>query len=326
MKTKFKKGYTIYNGAVKEPFIVTPHSGPALDVVTSRDDHSETVASLAWKKMGGTLFVSNTPRERLWGVDFNRDIPSLKEALSNFDNFVSKTNVDKKHEYVKKYGWVARDERDYEERLRMYQNFWGDISKGDFILLIHKAFPKMKFVPSVMDITTFSGEKIKNKLRKEISEHLNSKYYYFLEKIRNDYNNSIMYESKRTILNILRSYGTINLEKIGPAFKGSLEKDLKKIYLYADIIAKRRLTNNFTPHNFLEAVKNSLERVDVPQITFENTFKGDLSFGPKRKLHPLKNKIVIQIEGSGFLNFWHPDIAAEMIKDIYDMLKNDLVG
>jgi len=59
----------------------------------------------------------------------------------------------------------------------------------------------------------------------------------------------------------------------------------------------------------------------TPQVTFENAFFGDTSFGPKRKLSPLKNKTIIQVEGSGFLNFWHPHIAAEMIKDIYEMLK-----
>ncbi len=321
MKTEFKKGYIVYKNSEKEPLIVAPHSGPALDVVTSRDDHSETVASLCWKRIGGTLIVSSMPRERLYGIDFNRDIPTLKEAIDNFEIFFSKDDVDKRYEYMKKYGWVAKDEIDYERRLKIYQSFWEDVSKGEFIIIIHKAFPKVKFIPSIMDITTFSGEKIKNKLVKDIVKNINGKYFYFLDKIKDDYKESIISESKRMILNILRLYETINLDKIGPIFKESLQKDLEKIDLYADKIAKRRINNNFTPHNFLEAVKSAVENMPIPGVTFENIFNGGLSFGPKRKLFPLSNKTIIQIEGSGFLNFWHPHIAAEMIKDIYDMIK-----
>ena len=59
MRTDFKRGYTIYRDTEKEPFIIAPHSGPALDVVTSRDDHSETVASLCWKRIGGTLIITS---------------------------------------------------------------------------------------------------------------------------------------------------------------------------------------------------------------------------------------------------------------------------
>jgi len=320
MKTEFKRGYIVYTDSKKEPLIVAPHSGPALDVVTSRDDHSETVASLCWKRIGGRLIISSMPRERLWGVDFNRDIPTLKEALESFDIFKNKENVEKRYGYMKKYGWVARDESDYEIRLRIYQNFWDDVSKNDCIIIIHKAFPKMKFVPSIMDITTFSGEKIKNKIVKDIVENINGKYYYFLDKIKDDYKDAIMYESKRMMLNILRVYKTLNFEKIGPIFSTNLKKDIEKINMYADKIAKRRINNNLTPHNYLEGVKNALENMPTPRVTFENEFFGELSFGPKRKLFPLKDKIIIQVEGSGFLNFWHPHIAAEMIKDIYDMI------
>jgi hypothetical protein len=321
MRPEFNKGYTVYRDGKKEPFIVAPHSGPALDVVTSRDDHSETVASLCWKRLGGRLIVSSMPRERLWGIDFNRDIPKLKDALDHFDIFLNKEDVNKRYSYMKKYGWVARDENDYEKRLRIYQSFWDDVSKGECIIIVHKAFPKIKFIPSIMDITTFSGEKIKNKLVKEIVEEINGKYYYFLDKIKDDYKDAIIYESKRMILNILRVYKTLNYDKIGAIFRDSLKKDLEKINLYGDKIAKRRINNNLTPHNYLEGVKNALENMPTPQVTFENAFFGDTSFGPKRKLSPLKNKTIIQVEGSGFLNFWHPHIAAEMIKDIYEMLK-----
>ena len=320
MRVEFKRGYIVYKDSGREPLIVAPHSGPALDIVTSRDDHSETVASLCWKRMGGTLIISSMPRERLWGVDFNRDIPNLKDALDNFESFLNRDNITKRYDYMKKYGWVAKDESDYETRLKIYQGFWEEVSKGENIIIVHKAFPKLKFVPSILDITTFSGEKIKNKLTDEIVEKINGKYSYFLEKIKEDYKEAIMFESKRMVLNILRIYKTLKSDKIGVIFKENIEKDLEKINMYADKIAKRRVNYSLTPTNYLEAVKNSLENMPNPKITFENVFSGELSFGPKRKLFPLKNKKIIQVEGSGFLNFWHPHIAAEIIKDIYEMV------
>src|SRR3989344_3322044 len=80
MKTEFKKGYIVYKNK-DDPVFVVPHSGPALEIATSRDDNAETVASLCWKKDGGVLIVSGIPRRRQWGIDFNRDIPNIDKAI-----------------------------------------------------------------------------------------------------------------------------------------------------------------------------------------------------------------------------------------------------
>ena len=67
MDISFRKGYCAYKNKDNGIFIVTPHSGPAFENSTARDDNSETVASLCWKKVGGTLIVATVARKRLWG-------------------------------------------------------------------------------------------------------------------------------------------------------------------------------------------------------------------------------------------------------------------
>ena len=126
MKLEINKGFTVYRSTKNLGLIfVALHAGPALGNPTHRDDHSETVASLCWENMGGSFIVSNISRDRLWGIDFNRDIPSLKNAIEMFDEFSKgEITTDRAFKYMKKYAWVAKDENDYYSRLRIYQNFW----------------------------------------------------------------------------------------------------------------------------------------------------------------------------------------------------------
>jgi len=101
MECIFKKGFAIYSQNVNGMMIVAPHSGPALESVASRDDNSETVASLLLKKIGGKLVISNVSRIRHLGVDFNRDIPNLVIAMKMYDSFMENKDKEKNHMYVR---------------------------------------------------------------------------------------------------------------------------------------------------------------------------------------------------------------------------------
>src|SRR3989338_5097901 len=102
MISEFYRGFSVYKNSENGIVIVAPHSGPALETTTSRDDNSETVASLCFKKMGGTLIISNMSRKRYWGIDFNRDIPSKETATKMFDMFSKENNnVEALYEYRK---------------------------------------------------------------------------------------------------------------------------------------------------------------------------------------------------------------------------------
>ena len=125
------------------------------------------------------------------------------------------------------------------------------------------------------------------------------------------------------MLETIRIFKTFNVEKIGAEYGENLRKDLEKVNKYADKIALNQLKRGFTPHTYLIAVKNALSNAPDPIITFENVFTGDLAYGPKRKLSPYKEKVIMQVEPSNFLNFWHPNITANIIADIVNKIKKE---
>ncbi|MAF50548.1 MAG: hypothetical protein CMH64_00495 [Nanoarchaeota archaeon] len=324
MKIDFKRGYTIYsNTGGKGIMLVAPHSGPALASPVTRDDHSETVAMRCFELLHGKLVVSSMPRDRMFGVDFNRYIPTLKTAIDHYNLFNETTNGEAYYKYLKKYGWVAKDEKDYYSRLQIYQNFWEDVCKGKIIIFVHKNFPKIKAVPSIMDIVTFSQKGIKKDLIKEIVEEVNAKYFDFFQKIALDYKQAVISETKRYVLDTLRIYEHFNPNEMSPGRIEGLQKDLKKITEYCDPIALNRLKRNFTPFNYLATVRNALDHSPLPCVTVEAVHDGSLALGPVNKLFPHKDKTIIEVECNGFLNFWHPHMAAKIIKDVVEKIKEN---
>ena len=323
MEINFKKGYSVYDKDNNECVFVAIHAGPAIENPVHRDDHSETVASLCWKQIGGKLIISGVSRDRLWGIDFNRGIPSLSQALKNYQLFDDGENNTVKLDYSKKYAWVSKDEKEYHEKLKIYQNFWEDASKGKYVILIHKNFPKMKAVPSIMDFITFSEQGVKKKVIQKIISEMNSKYFDFFEKIKNDYRNAILADTRRFVLNVLRIYEHFDPNKMSPGHKTAIEKDLEKVTKYADKIALNRLKNNFSPYNYLMCVENALNHIPLPQITIEAVHDGSLALGAYNKLFPKHDKTVIEVESNGFLNFWHPHMASKIILDVVEKIKKD---
>jgi hypothetical protein len=324
MNVDVKRGYTVYSKGNPELVFVAPHAGPAIDNPVHRDDHSETIGSLCWKDMEGKLIVSGISRNRLWGIDYNRGIPTVREALKKYKEFIGADEKSSLLEYMKKYAWVASDEADYYERLKIYQGFWNEVGKGKYIILLHKNFPKMKAVPSIMDFVTFSNAGIKKTVIKGIVDEVNSKYFDFFEKIKMDYKNAILADTRRYVLNLLRIYEHFNPMEMSDGHKVAIEKDLAKITKYVDKIALNRLKGSFTPHNFLVCAENALKHIPIPQITIEGVHDGSMALGPYNKLFPKRDKTVIEVESNGFLNFWHPHMAAKMIKDVVGRIREEV--
>ena len=140
MIVDFKKGYSIYIKKPEELVIATPHSGPSIFSPVARDEYSDTLASYLWGEVGGKLIIANISRNRLIGIDLNRDIPTQKDAIENYKVFELSVDQEKIHEYMKRYAFVASSWEDYERRLRIYQNFWSEVELGNIIVLIHRAF------------------------------------------------------------------------------------------------------------------------------------------------------------------------------------------
>jgi hypothetical protein len=315
MQIKFYPGFAVYKNG-NGPTYVTPHSGPAIETATSRDDNSDTVASLCWAKTGGTLIVSNIPRKRLFGIDFNRSVPPVKTALDYYEKFREDNDQEVLYAYRKKYAWVAMDKADYMNRLKMYQNFWNEVRGGHFIVLVHRAFTRLKAVPSVMDLSTFQGRGIDIRFLKKVISDINSSYSGFFKNNDFEYKNVVYLEQKKVINNLLRIYGDFDMKKTKADFLTNLKKDLRMIKKYTNKRLKERLDDDFSPQNFLLATRSALEKIGYPKITVEHVFKGSLATGPKSQLFPSKNKIIIQFEPTAFLNSWYPNEASDMIIEI----------
>ena len=313
MKIDIKRGFTVYK--TKGDYVVAcPHAGPALERTTSRDDNSETVGSILWKLLGGKLIIGNLSRDRVLGIDFNRDIPTVKTAIAMYNR---STEANEFFEYRKRYAWVAEDENDYESRLKIYQSFWAEVESEPKIILVHRQFNRLKSLPGIMDFIELQGKK------KDIMETINKvnrKHSDFFKKLDRPYKQAIMFETERMIANVIKKHGTFDLRKLGNEQKNVFSRDLKIISRYCRPYILARLKDNITAQNYLRATKSTLEYSPAPCITFQNVFNGELAHGPRRKLYDMKDKSVMEVEGSHFINLWYPEVAAEIIKNVIEEL------
>ena len=255
------------------------------------------------------------PRKRLWGVDFNRDVPGINEAIQMYDIFNNNKDQKAMYEYRKRYAWVAKDEEDYKKRLSIYQDFWGEVGRSSKIIFVHRAFPKIKAVSSIMDIVVLSGEHTRRKIQEKVNS-INSEKYQFFKSIEKSYKNMVYFEAERTVANIFKTFGKFEMDSLQTEFKSNMLKDINILRNYSSDDVYNKFLANFTPQNYLECVKSALENTPTPQITVEKVFNGELAHGPRRSLQPIDGKFIIEVECSRFISFWYPSFAAEIINFI----------
>ena len=256
----------------------------------------------------------------MWGIDFNRGIPSKELALKHFKDFQDKEYGGNLVDYRKKYAWVAIDEEDYNNRLNIYRDFWDEVKKGKTIIMIHRAFPRLKAYPSILDIVTFNSKGVNKEVLKGVIEKVNSKYYSFFKNVENDYKFMVKFEEKRFCSELLELFHEFDIDKIDKEYGDHLRKDVEKIKKYADKDIIKELEEKFTPQNFVKGVESALNNMGIPEITIEEVFTGDLAVGPKKELFPNEGKVIIEVEGSRFINFWHPHVAKDIIIDVVNGL------
>ncbi len=321
MRISFRRGYTVYSTPGNVTYVAL-HSGPALETVTSRDENSETVASLCWLKTGGKLVVSGLSRKMSFGIDFNRGIPPKRDALKLFEDFMKDENRERLFEFRKKYAWSAASEDDYKRRLGIYRSFWEEVKKGDFVVLVHRCYTRMKNVPMLMDFTSFDGKGIDKGILEEAVKEVNRKNEKFFKKIEKEYKAVTLIEQERVARTIERVYGKFVLGKRNSSDHAyNIHADMEVIRKLCPKDVFEKLSENFSPRNFLYACKKALENADTPRVTVEHVFKGLRSIGPKKQLLSKRRK-VINVESTAFLNFWYPHKAAEMITDVVERIRN----
>jgi hypothetical protein len=321
MKTKFNKGFTLYK-INDNPVFVSPHSGPAFHVPTSRDENTDTVASICWLKTKGTLIVSNLSRKMTMGIDFNRDAPSKKFALQMWEKFQRDERIEELEGYRKNYAWAAKDERDHEERLRIYNEFWGAVrNTGNVIVFVHRKFTRMKNFPSILDIITYQGKGVDKSIVKTIVEKINEKYTPFFNSIEGQYKKAILLETERLIQRIKDIFADFSLQSMKVEYKTHIKEDIEVIKKFANKRAVKRLENNFSHKNFILAVRSALKNDIQPRVTLESIFAGNHAMSMMRHLFNKNERIVMEVECNQFLTYWHPNIAADIITDLLNSLK-----
>lgn len=319
MKIDFHKGFIVYKNG-KGPVFVAPHSGPALEVPTARDDNSETVASLCWLRMGGSLIISGMPRKMMLGADFNRDPPSEKLAIEYWKKFSEEKEWAKLMNYRKNLSWVAYNKRDHMSRLRIYRDFWKTVrGLGDTIVFFHRMFNRIKNFPSIMDIITYRGYGVNKDIMGRIISEINGEYAGFFKKLSRNYRDAILMEEKRAVERILRIFKSFDINNIKVEYRENIKRDIDVIMEYADAKVFKRMYKRPTPRNFISAVRSALNAGADPMVTLEHIFKGRPAWGTKKGLFRKRN--MMEVEMSTFLSYWYPGKAADIIMRIINNVR-----
>ncbi len=309
MNVKFEvhDGFIVYKNG-PGPVLVALHAGPSFFDPKNRDANAETVASLVWQKLGGTLVISTLPRKRKFGIDFNRALPPRDLAIKYYNI----NDVEKEYNYMKRYAFVAKDAKDYAKRARIYKEFWSYIRQaGNVYVFFHRKFTRMKNYPAIFDIVTFDGLGIDKKLLQAIVDEVNKEKAALMKGLEKDYKDAILLEQRRILKRLLKKYGTINPLKLKGSAREYLLQDLARIKEFAGITL-----SGFSIKEFMKACKLALQRGPTPHITIEKQFTGALAHGPRKELLRKASKVVIEVESDEFLNYWHPEETAELVIDV----------
>ena len=310
MHPEIHVGYTVYRNKYG-PVWVALHSGPALGN-TPRDDNSDGISSLCWKRDGGTLILSNMTRDTVLGIDFNREMPSQEKALEMYNKFLDEGTDDFENErkaFRKQYAFVAANRKNYNDKARIYKSLWSLIrNSGDFIIFIHRQYARLKNYPSVIDLITFNDCGIRKDILRKIINDVNSNHSDFFRKIEKDFKNV-------TYIEQIKKTGR------GMIGKDALSKDLSIIQNTCDPGMLERLRKDFTEKNFILACGSALRQLPAPEITMEKIFSAESAIGPKKEIIKNGNKVAIEVEINEFLSEWYPGRTSVIISEIAEKIR-----
>lgn len=307
MHHEIEDGYIIYRKG-HGPVWVAIHSGPAMRT-SGRDDNSDTIANLCWESTAGTLIFSSTPRDMLYGMDLNRELPEMDIAIENYRKFLNGNYSKEKEKYSKKFAFVASSKKTYMEKTRIYKSFWSVVrNSGDFIIFIHRQFARLKNYPSAIDLITFNDMGIKRDILKKIVDETNKENEDFFRKIEKNFKNVTYVEQIKKV----NLFGIKNRYVLN---------DMSILKQYCDAKIFEALHTEYNEHNFLSACSNALKNMPPPEITLEKVFNSESAIGPKKEIIKNSNKIAIEVEINCFLSEWYPKQTASIILSIIDRIK-----
>jgi hypothetical protein len=312
-------GFIVYKNGYG-PVWVCPHSGPAFENPFDRDENSEVVASLCWMKTGGSLIISTIPRHRAFGIDFNRDAPERNTSNLLWEEFEKNPDSRRVKQFEENYAWLSKNVSDFRSRQKIYENFWKTIRLlGNIIIFIHREHTFLPNFPSIMEIITYQGEGVNKEIVKAIVNNINKKYEDFFKDVSNHYKHTVLLEELRFIDRIKMQGSKFDIKEMSYNQKRRLGRSFKVIENYSDKKVTQNLIKNFNEKNYVSAVGSVLRKNIHPIVTIENRFRGDKALKMKKLLLNRRN-IVMEIESSSFINYWHPVVAKDIIIDLLNEL------
>lgn len=307
MNMEIHDGFTLYKKRYG-PVWAALHSGPAIRK-TSRDDSSDIISSLCWRKTGGTLLFSTFTRDMLYGIDFNRELPESEIAVNMCPKFEKGRMTEEKRKYKKQYAFVCQTKKEYNEKKRIYKSLWSYVrNSGDFIIFMHRQYARLKNYPSAMDLITFNSCGIKKEILDRIVEEINASNRDFFRKIEKNFKNVTYIEQIRqtNVLGMRKDY---------------FRDDLRVIQHNCSKATIDKLRNDFSQENFLAASAEALKKLPPPEITLEKIFSAESAIGPKKEIIKNSNKMAIEIEVNCFMSEWYPKETSKMVLEIVEKIK-----
>lgn len=321
-------GFIVYKNGYGPVFIAL-HSGHAFGDVLGRDDNSDVISVKCWKKYGGTLILSTITRDRVYGIDYNRDIPPVETALEMYNKFINNRERDIK-QFKKKYAFVARTKTEYNTKLRIYNTLWSYIrNTGNFLVFLHRHYARIKNYPSLIDVITFKDIGIKRSILQGIIEEVNKTHKKFFKGIENDFKRFLLMEEKRVMCINDKEAVSNDIKAIMPWCYEKIEgkktliigkeKDFKDFLLNKETL--NRITEKEVQKKMLEIFKKALKNAPSPRVTLEDIFSAEYAIAPMKQLLKSGNRIAVEIEINEFLSRFYPEKTVEIVLDIINRIR-----
>jgi hypothetical protein len=292
MGVKFFPGFTVF-GSGHGPAWVAPHAGPGFMFSDSRDDKSDVIAGLCWRKAGGKLIVSNASRVRDMGIDFNRAAPPFREAVKMHAAMRGdRPDQDVYYSYRKKYAWTASGKGDHDERQKIYRAFWREAGKSGTVVLLHRMFTTPKTAGSLIDVFTsgFEGKTLEKAVGK-----VNRTYAGFFRDIRKDLTECMKLDEKRMADYVSRTHAEY----------------LEKEFVY-NLESHAKLVGAGSAGEIASKIDGFMKHAE-PKVTVRQIFSGAKSRGLDNLPRGTR---IMQAEVTMFLAHWYPDVASDIICEI----------
>jgi len=301
---------------------VNLHATTSFDHVPRGDVGADLVAFNLAKETNSKCIITLIPRNRLYGIDFNRIIAPKEMALETCKYFVEE-DFAKMADFMKKYAFVAKDEEEYMYKKGIYESFWNMVKEmatgKSFVFFVHTQTSTIKNFPSVIDVTLFD-DRMREAI-KDVIERINEEFVSTLDSIEKEYLDYIKFSTKYHWGRIMKMvYGDFNPSLFEGVHKEYWMRMLKRVKLlnpdaYKLLKSKR-------------GIESVTEIVDLcatkPRITLEMNFKGIRSYGTMeflKNIKQLNTKLLgIQLECSSFLTELYPDLAVRIIKGLIDRI------